>query len=94
MASRWHRRVPHEDGGGDAVFGSSGFHFGAHAEFLCLSESARIARKPSTLSFEEAAAITDGGLNALWCYKVAGLRRGHSDHTGRYRYRGDENREL
>ena len=61
---------------GDAVFGSSGFRFGAHADFLCLTESARIARKPTTLSFEEAAAITDGGLNALWCYKVGAYAAG------------------
>jgi len=63
---------------GDAVFGSTGFRFGAHAEFVCMSESARVAVKPAGLSFEEAAAITDGGLNAVWTYKVANLQRGQS----------------
>jgi NADPH:quinone reductase-like Zn-dependent oxidoreductase len=63
---------------GDEVFGSTGFRFGAHAEFLCLHESARIARKPSTTRFEEAAAVTDGGLNAHWCFKVARLGAQHS----------------
>jgi NADPH:quinone reductase-like Zn-dependent oxidoreductase len=43
-----------------------------------MSESARVAVKPSALSFEEAAAITDGGLNCVWTYKVADLRRGQS----------------
>ena len=58
---------------GDEVFGSSGFRFGAHAEFICLPESARIAHKPANLSFEEAAAICDGGLNALWALRLARL---------------------
>jgi NADPH:quinone reductase-like Zn-dependent oxidoreductase len=70
--------VVHDLGVGDDVFGSSGFRFGAHAEFLCLPESARIARMPSSMRFEEAAAVTDGGLNALWCFKVAGLGSQHS----------------
>ncbi len=50
---------------GDAVFGNTGFRFGAHAEYLCMSESARVAAKPTPLSFEQAAAITDGGLNSV-----------------------------
>jgi len=63
---------------GDAVFGNTGFRFGAHAEYLCVSESARVAVKPALLSFEQAAAITDGGLNSMWTYKVADLRHGQS----------------
>ena len=58
---------------GDHVFGTSGFKFGAHAEFICLRESALIAHMPSGLSFEEAATICDGGLNALWCLRLADL---------------------
>ena len=60
------------------MFGSTGFGFGAHAEYLCLSESARVAAKPTQLSFADAAAITDGGLNSVWTYKVAHLRHGQS----------------
>jgi len=63
---------------GDHVFGSSGFRFGAHAEFICMRESARIAHKPTGMSFEEAAAVCDGGLNALWCLRLAELRQGQS----------------
>jgi NADPH:quinone reductase-like Zn-dependent oxidoreductase len=59
---------------GDHVFGSSGFRFGAHAEYLSLPERARIARMPAGTGFEEAAAICDGGLNALWCLRGADLR--------------------
>jgi NADPH:quinone reductase-like Zn-dependent oxidoreductase len=61
---------------GDQVFGSSGFSFGAYAEFICVRESARIAHKPTGMSFDEAATICDGGLNALWCLKNADLRKG------------------
>jgi NADPH:quinone reductase-like Zn-dependent oxidoreductase len=61
---------------GDHVFGSSGFRFGAHAEFMCVAEMARIAAMPAGTSFEAAAAICDGGLNALWCLKVGDLRKG------------------
>jgi NADPH:quinone reductase-like Zn-dependent oxidoreductase len=61
---------------GDHVFGTSGFRFGAHAEFICMRESALLAHKPSCMSFEEAAAVCDGALNALWCLKLADLRKG------------------
>ncbi|HEX6060758.1 MAG TPA: NAD(P)-dependent alcohol dehydrogenase [Candidatus Limnocylindria bacterium] len=61
---------------GEEVFGNSGFAFGAHAEFMCRRQSSRIAHKPAALSFEEAAAICDGGLNALWCLGQAHLRAG------------------
>ncbi|MGH2514548.1 MAG: NAD(P)-dependent alcohol dehydrogenase [Ktedonobacterales bacterium] len=61
---------------GDHVFGDSGFRFGAHAEFICMRESALLAHKPVGMSFEEAAAICDGGLNALWCLRLADLRKG------------------
>jgi NADPH:quinone reductase-like Zn-dependent oxidoreductase len=61
---------------GDHVFGATGLRFGAHAEFTCMRESARIAHKPSNMSFEQAAAVCDGALNALWCLRGADLRKG------------------
>ena len=61
---------------GDHVFGTSGLGFGAHAEFMCMRESARIAHTPAGMSFEEAAAACDGALNALTCLKQADLRKG------------------
>src|SRR2546428_11582399 len=63
---------------GDHVFGNSGLRFGAHAEFMCMRESARLAHMPAGLSFEDAAPITDGGLNALTCLKQADLRPGRT----------------
>ena len=63
---------------GDHVFGTTGSRFGAHAEFTCVPEDARIALKPAGLSFAEAASICDGALNALWCLRLASLRNGQS----------------
>ena len=61
---------------GDRVFGNTGLGFGAHAEFICMSESARIAKMPAGMTFEQAAPICDGALNALWCLRLARLQQG------------------
>jgi NADPH:quinone reductase-like Zn-dependent oxidoreductase len=63
---------------GDQVFGTTGLKFGAHAEFLTMPASARIAQMPAGISFEEAAPICDGALNALTCLKQADLRKGRT----------------
>jgi NADPH:quinone reductase-like Zn-dependent oxidoreductase len=63
---------------GDAVFAHTGFSFGAHAEYATVPENGRIALKPSNMSFEEAAAVTDGALNCLWCFRSANLRKDES----------------
>ncbi|MGZ3715913.1 MAG: alcohol dehydrogenase catalytic domain-containing protein, partial [Ktedonobacterales bacterium] len=47
---------------GDRVFGSTGLKFGAHAEFLAMPVSDRIAHMPAGMTFEEAAPICDGAL--------------------------------
>src|SRR5262245_12746183 len=41
---------------GDEVFGVNAGRFGAHAEFVCMRETAPLARKPAGVSFTEAAA--------------------------------------
>jgi NADPH:quinone reductase-like Zn-dependent oxidoreductase len=61
---------------GDRVFGNTGLRFGTHAEFTCIRESARIAPMPGGTSYEEAAAVTDGALNALWSLRLADVRKG------------------
>jgi len=61
---------------GDHIFGTTGLGFGAHAEFMCVRESARVTHKPARMSFEEAAAVSDGFLNAFTCLKQADLRGG------------------
>jgi len=61
---------------GDRVFGGSGF--GAHAEFVCIRESAPLAHMPAGMSFDEAAAVTDGAMLALACLRHAGPLQGRS----------------
>lgn len=61
---------------GDRVFGNTGLKFGTHAEFLCISETDRVAHMPAGMSFEQASAITDGALNALWLLRLANVGKG------------------
>jgi NADPH:quinone reductase-like Zn-dependent oxidoreductase len=61
---------------GDEVFGVTGH--GAHAEFVCMAESAPLAHKPAGMTFEESAAVIDGASLALACLGKADLRTGRS----------------
>lgn len=61
---------------GDEVFGMNAGKFGAHAEYVSMRESAPIVTKPSGISFEEAAAVSDGALLALGCLRKAGVHDG------------------
>jgi NADPH:quinone reductase-like Zn-dependent oxidoreductase len=49
---------------GDEVFGEIPGYHGGFAEYVCVPEST-LARKPASLTFEEAAAIPQGGVIAL-----------------------------
>jgi len=61
---------------GDHVFGDCGF--GAHAEYVCMSEGRVLALKPSNMSFVEAAAVSDGAIIARSCLQPADVRPGRS----------------
>ncbi len=61
---------------GDEVFGCAKLRMGAYGEYICLPASYTIAPKPSNVSFEEAAAIPLGGLNALHFLRKANIRKG------------------
>src|SRR5256886_6326822 len=63
---------------GDEVFGSTGFRFGAYAEYISRRASSRITRMPQHLSRVEAAGITDGGLYALSPLRAANVKNGDS----------------
>ncbi len=62
---------------GDEVFGFAGFSIGANAEYMCLRETASLARKPAGKSFEESAAAVDGASTALFFLRdKAAIRTG------------------
>lgn len=50
---------------GDRVVAAVGARMGAHAELVCVRETAAVVKMPNTLSFEQAVAIPFGGLTAL-----------------------------
>jgi NADPH:quinone reductase-like Zn-dependent oxidoreductase len=56
---------------GDAVFGGPSSYFGSHAEYVCVRERGPIALKPAGLTFDEAAAISDGAMQALSTLRLA-----------------------
>lgn len=61
---------------GEKVFGSAGIRFGAYAEYVALPAGYTITPKPANMSFEEAAAVPLGGLNALHFMRRAGIEAG------------------
>ena len=66
---------------GDPVFGTTGFGFGAYAEYICLPEKPNdmqgtLAAKPTNLSYEEAATVPTAGFEALHFLKKANIQSG------------------
>lgn len=61
---------------GDAVFGTAGLRMGAYGEYVTLPARYTIATKPHNMSFEEAAAVPLGGLNALHFMRLAQIKAG------------------
>ena len=59
---------------GDEVFGLKGT--GANAEYVCVRAGGALAHKPANVSFEEAAAVSDGACIALACLQRGDLREG------------------
>ncbi len=63
---------------GDDVFGVKAWTFGAHAEYVCMRQSAALAHKPADVGFEEAAAVCDGVILALMGLRPAEVGKGRS----------------
>ncbi len=63
---------------GDNIFGSAQMRFGAYGEYLCLPDSYTIVKKPINMSYEEAAAVPLGALNALHFMRKANIKEGET----------------
>lgn len=61
---------------GTQIFGSTTLRMGGYGEYMCLPASCTLAPKPDNMSFEEAAAVPLGGLNALHFMRKANIRKG------------------
>ena len=66
---------------GDQVFGYTGLAMGTYAEYLCLAENASgmagvLGKKPVNMSYEEAAAVPFGGLEAMHSLRQLDIQPG------------------
>ena len=68
---------------GNQVYGYTGLSMGTYAEYMCLSENPSssglagvMAKRPTNITYEEAAAVPFGGLEALHSLGRANVQRG------------------
>lgn len=61
---------------GDPVFASTEFRFGTYAQYLCIDENGVVAIKPTNMTHEDAAPVSNGGITALIHLRKANIREG------------------
>ncbi|UCH88922.1 MAG: NAD(P)-dependent alcohol dehydrogenase [Thermoplasmata archaeon] len=61
---------------GDQVFGSTDINLGAYVEYKCLPEDACLTKKPTNMTYEEAAAVPRGGLESLHLLRQGNVSSG------------------
>jgi NADPH:quinone reductase-like Zn-dependent oxidoreductase len=63
---------------GDKVFGYNDQTFGGHAEYLTIAERDAVCKMPKNLTFEQAAALTEGAHYALVDIRAAKVQSGQN----------------
>ncbi len=60
----------------DPVFASTEFRFGTYAEYCCMPEDGIIAIKPTNMTYEEAAPVSNAGITVLVNFRKANIQKG------------------
>lgn len=61
---------------GNKTFAFLDHRIGAYAEYIYIAESDNIALKPENLTFEQSAALSFGGITALYFLQKANVSKG------------------